>query len=73
MDEQVRFSPKALTEELNRKRGKFLKPTVPKPSIEELEEMAMNFYADCTDGCLTEVDGDCCHGHVSWLVYLKLI
>lgn len=53
--------------------NKFPKPTEPEPSLEELEQFVMDSVCDATDGCSVEPDGECEHGHVSWLVYLRLI
>jgi hypothetical protein len=49
-------------------------PTKPRPSDKSL----MNMMADlkpcrATDGCKVELDGECQHGHVSWLKHLGLI
>ena len=48
-------------------------PTIEKPNMEELEKMMNDGIADATDGCRVEPDGECEHGHSSWLVYLGFI
>lgn len=35
------------------------KPVIPKPSMEELEEMVWEGIAEATDGCTVEPDGIC--------------
>ena len=45
-------------------------PTKKQPTLRTLEKYAWNGRAKATDGCWTEPDGECPHGHVSWLVYL---
>lgn len=55
---------------------KFPKPTVEKPSDEEIEEMVMGLTLanpTATDGCEVEPDGVCPHGHASWPRYLGII
>lgn len=52
---------------------RFPAATVDRPSGEELHEMAMDSVATATDGCDVEPDGECEHGHPSWLVRLGLI
>lgn len=50
------------------------KATVPKPSIEELEEwMWEDGGCETTDGCWVEPDGKCEHGHKSWMLVMGLI
>lgn len=48
-------------------------PTVPEPSVQELEEWLSESVCEATDGCIVEPDGKCEHGHASWLLYLGLI
>jgi hypothetical protein len=48
-------------------------PTDPEPDYEALEYMVFDGVAEATDGCTTEPDGSCEHGHPSWLVYLGFI
>lgn len=48
-------------------------PTVDQPSDEELQVESDDGCCQTTDGCYTEPDGDCEHGHVSWLIYLGYI
>ncbi len=49
------------------------KPTDPEPELEQLEEWTFDSIVEATDGCRVEPDGECEHGHVSWLLYLELI
>ena len=48
-------------------------PTTAEPEINEL----MNWDSDggcyATDGCWVEPDGECEHGHPSWLIAMGLI
>jgi hypothetical protein len=55
--------------------GPFLwpEPTVEEPDEEQLEEWMLDDVCEATDGCLTEPDGVCPHGHPSWLLRLGLI
>jgi len=48
-------------------------PTVPEPSIEELEEMVFDSICEATDGCMVEPDGVCPHGYPSWMIQLMVI
>lgn len=49
-------------------------PTGSRPSWDELEAMVMDYLpVEATDGCVVESDGACAHGHVSWLIYLRLV
>ena len=48
-------------------------PTVAQPSIEELEEFEEDGGCLATDGCWTDPDGTCPHGHPSWLLVLGMI
>lgn len=50
-----------------------LRPTVPEPSLPELERMMFDGIAEAIDGCRVEPDGKCQHGAPSWLVYKGLI
>ena len=49
-------------------------PTVDEPDLETLEEWLWE-EAGCeaTDGCWTDSDGTCPHGHPAWLLKLGLI
>ena len=49
-------------------------PTVPEPSMDEIGDMVFD-RMDCesTDGCTTDPDGHCEHGHPSWLLVLGII
>jgi hypothetical protein len=44
-----------------------------KHKIEELGRWVMDGVAEATDGCTTEPDGRCEHGHRSWLLAMGLI
>ena len=48
-------------------------PTMAQPSIEELEEFEEDGGCLATDGCWTDPDGTCPHGHPSWLLVLGMI
>ena len=49
-------------------------PTTDQPDLETLEEwMWEESGCEATDGCWTEADGTCPHGHPSWLLKLGLI
>lgn len=43
------------------------------PSEEQFEEWAMDSVCEATDGCTTEPDGTCEHGHPSWLMAIGVI
>jgi len=47
--------------------------TTKRPSISKMEKWVSNGVAKATDGCTTEPDGHCQHGHSSWLLRLGLI
>ena len=49
------------------------KPTIDRPSLEELKEMIIDGVCVSTDGCIVEPDGRCEHGHPSWLIKLGYI
>lgn len=48
-------------------------PTTRKPSVRQLEEWDGDGGCETTDGCWTEPDGKCEHGHSSWLIVMGLI
>jgi hypothetical protein len=50
-----------------------MRPTMPQPDVDELEEAVFQGVCPATDGCIVEPDGECEHGHVSWLRYLGII
>jgi len=55
-------------------RPKWPQPTVPAPSLEQIEEwMWEDGGCEATDGTWVEVDGISPHGHPSWLLRLSLI
>lgn len=43
------------------------RPTEPTPTDDMLEEWVMDSVCEATDGCTVEPDGQCPHGHTSWL------
>ena len=51
----------------------YKEPTTEEPTIEELEEWIHDSGCMATDGCWVEADGECEHGHVSWMRYMGLI
>jgi len=51
----------------------YLEPLEDEPGEEDLMHWTFNGTCDATDGCTVEPDGQCEHGHVSWLLYLGLI
>jgi len=49
-------------------------PTVEEPDeFETLADSLLDSGCEATDGCWVEPDGNCCHGHVSWMIYLGYI
>lgn len=55
-------------------RPQWPQPTVPAPSLEQIEEWAWeDGGCEATDACWVEVDGVCPHGHPSWLLRLGLV
>ena len=55
------------------KRPKWPQPTVPAPSLEQIEDWIWeDGGCEATDGCWLEPDGICPHGHPSWLLKLGL-
>lgn len=49
------------------------KPTTKPPSAKTIEKWCRDGIARATDGCKTEPDGDCPHGHPSWLIRLGIM
>lgn len=45
----------------------------PEPSEEDLEWWVFDSVCEATDGCQVEPDGECPHGHLSWLRFYELI
>jgi hypothetical protein len=43
-------------------------PTVPVPDYMDMLDMLMEGECEATDGCTVEPDGECEHGHPSWLL-----
>ena len=60
-------------ESCGRKRGERHKATESRPDMESLTEMVADGVVDATDGCQVEPDGQCEHGHNSWLLVMGLI
>ena len=52
---------------------KWPEPTTKEPEIETLMEMEADGGCEATDGCWVETDGECEHGHPSWLVAMEMI
>jgi hypothetical protein len=48
-------------------------PTTDKPDIETLEGWMSDSGCEATDGCWVEPDGECEHGHPSWMIRIGLI
>lgn len=48
-------------------------PTMPHPTVDQLEEWMVDSICEATDGCAIEQDGVCEHGHPSWFLYLGVI
>ena len=48
-------------------------PTTDKPSMDDMRDWDMAGGCETTDGCWVEPDGECQHGHPSWLIYLGWI
>ena len=47
--------------------------TKKEPSISTMNKWVCDGIAKATDGCRIEPDGECEHGHVSWLIVLGYI
>jgi hypothetical protein len=47
--------------------------TTKQPSINTMERWSNDGVARATDGCRTEPDGRCEHGHQSWIMRLGYI
>lgn len=60
-------------ETCGRAKGERHKATTQRPTIEQLEEWVSDGVAEATDGCRVEPDGECGHGHRSWLLVLGFI
>lgn len=43
------------------------------PTLKTLEKWTMDGVAKATDGCRVEPDGECTHGHKSWLLVLGMV
>jgi hypothetical protein len=52
---------------------KRVEPTTPTPDVEQLMEWDADGGCEATDGCWVEPDGECEHGHLSWLRYMGMI
>ena len=49
------------------------RPTTPVPDLDTIAFWMWDGVAEAADGCQTEPDGTCPHGHRSWLIELGLI
>ena len=49
------------------------KPTEHEPSMSQLRDWNYDGGCESTDGCWVEPDGECEHGHPSWLLHMGLI
>jgi len=47
--------------------------TTKQPSMRKMEHWAYDSVAEATDGCKVEPDGQCPHGHSSWMIVLGMI
>ena len=56
-----------------RKRGEKHKATTKRPSIKTMMRWMDEGVAKATDGCRVEPDGECPHGHMSWIKRLGYI
>ena len=52
---------------------KYPAPTTRAPSVARLREWDRDGGCEATDGCWVEPDGECEHGHPSWLIRMGLI
>ena len=50
-----------------------IKPTTKEPSVKTMARWSELGKAKATDGCWTDEDGTCPHGHPSWIVKLGYI
>ncbi len=48
-------------------------PTIEEPNEQQLIEWMIDSVCEATDGCVVEPDGECPHGHPSWLIYYDMI
>jgi len=48
-------------------------PTTARPDIDTLMEWSEEGGCEATDGCWVEPDGSCPHGHVAWMIFLRMI
>ncbi len=49
------------------------KPTTEPPDMDTIAFWIWDGVAEATDGCITEIDGVCPHGHRSWLRELGIL
>ena len=54
-------------------RKRYPEPTTERPDVETLKEWVYDCVCEATDGCRVEPDGECPHGHPSWLIRLGMI
>ena len=57
----------------HRKQGQRHRATMKQPTMAKLEQWDDKGIARATDGCRVEPDGECPHGHQSWLERLGYI
>lgn len=48
-------------------------PTVPKPTLKQMEVWLIDGLGEATDGCRVENDGRCEHGHTAWMKLVGII
>ena len=53
--------------------SKYPAPTTRAPSLSDLQVWDSDGGCEATDGCWVEPDGECEHGHPSWLIRMGLI
>lgn len=57
----------------HRKKGERHVPVTKRPSLPTIERWNLDGIAKATDGCQVEPDGECPHGHTSWLRVMRFI
>jgi len=62
----------ATFKDLIARQGKEYKQVKP-PSLATMERWSDNGVAKATDGCKVEPDGECPHGHKSWMMVMGVI
>ena len=57
-----------------RDRTTYKEPTIEPPEPAKLMRDELSYgQVEATDGCMVEPDGQCVHGHVSWLLYWGMV